>query len=270
MEAKMVAEPFGLSMLGGASEARYRRLRPLGVDAPLWRQLAEAELSPDERSAARSGWTVAAMQEYASASSQASMLRALVRAQVPLDLSGMASGFALDELIHAELCARMAQGLGGGAAIIADDSYFPVSPDGPDPLLDAAKLVVWSCCVCESWSKAVLCEMASRTSHPLAHAVWTQIAKDETLHGEFGWIFLDWLSDALEPPERAALNATAGQAVAVLRRGFTALTRVTEAQAAPLGVLPGFAAPELMTFVEMVLEREVISRLRDYGLQASK
>jgi len=133
----MGPEPFEISLLGGATEARYRRLRPAGEDALPWYLLAEADLPNTERDAARRGWTAAALQEYASAAAQAAVLRALVRAQVPLDLSGMASGFAVDELAHAELCARMAQGLGGGAAVTANESHFPVVVQGPEPLLEA-------------------------------------------------------------------------------------------------------------------------------------
>jgi len=262
----MATEPFEISLLGGATEARYRRLRPAGEDALPWHLLTEAELSDTERDAARRGWTAAALQEYASAAAQAAILRALVRAQVPLDLSGMASGFAVDELAHAELCARIAQGLGGGATISASESHFPVVVQSPEPLLDAARAVLWSCCICESWSKRVLRENAARTTHPLAQAVWSRIAKDETLHGEFGWIFLGWLSDALEPTERAALRATTAQSVAFFRKGFGTMAKTAGINAASLGVLPGFSEAEYAVFAEDVLEREVISRLREFGL----
>jgi hypothetical protein len=178
----------------------------------------------------------------------------------------MASGFAVDELAHAELCARMAQGLGGGAKITADERHFPVVVQGPEPLLDAAEAVLWSCCVCESWSKRMLRESAARSSHPLAQAVWNRIAKDETLHGEFGWIFLDWLSDALEPAERATLRATATRSIAFFRKAFATMPNASGVNAGPLGVLPGFGEAEYAAFAEDVLEQEVISRLRDYEL----
>ena len=246
-----------LSLLGGAPEARYRKLRP-GLEELPWhtldaKELAEAH-SAAELAAARSGWTAAALQEYASASAQASMLRALIRARVPLDLSGMAAGFALDELAHAELCARMAEGLGGGTGTPCDDRHFPSPPNRSDPLLEAAGLVVWNCCVSESWSTVVLREMQRRASGELARGVWWQIARDETLHGQFGWLFLDWLQDGLDAADRRFLGRTADRALAAIRRGIAQGASVDPAGFGALGVMPGFRAGEFVTFAERALE----------------
>ena len=47
-------------------------------------------------------------------------LRALIEARAPLDLIALASRFPLDEMVHVELCARMAMELGGGTEILHD------------------------------------------------------------------------------------------------------------------------------------------------------
>jgi hypothetical protein len=100
-----MAEPpelFELSLLGGAPERRYRRLRP-DIDRLPWERLKPGRRSSAVLEAARRGWTQGALQEYASADAHSAMLRLLVRARAPVDVSAMASRFPLDELAHAEL-----------------------------------------------------------------------------------------------------------------------------------------------------------------------
>ena len=53
----------------------------------------------------------------------AATLRALLECRAPLDLIAMAARFPLDELVHVELCARMAMELGGGTEI----QYDPIT-----------------------------------------------------------------------------------------------------------------------------------------------
>src|SRR3954471_16149003 len=110
-------ELFELDLHGGAVEGRFRAQRPF-ADAMPWGSLDTAHLSEAERMAARRGWSDLALQEYGAAASQANALRLLVRARVPLDVSAMLANFPLDELAHTEICARMADELGGPVPIV--------------------------------------------------------------------------------------------------------------------------------------------------------
>jgi len=91
----------------------------------------------------------------------AATLRALIEARAPLDLIGVASRFPLDEMVHVELCARMAMELGGGTEIVhapdelildGDPSFSPLKVrearralttglSGPEELVDDAPLL---------------------------------------------------------------------------------------------------------------------------------
>ena len=64
----------------------------------------------------------------------------------------MASRFPLDEMVHVELCARMAMELGGGTEIVHDPDAMIARrrPEGVSPLLRAAELVVRFFCVGEA------------------------------------------------------------------------------------------------------------------------
>src|SRR5260370_770278 len=110
-----------ISRLAGAWGRRYRHARP-EVEAMPWGTLDPDDYSAEELGAAHSAWTSAAFQEHRTAAACASTLRALVEAGAPLDLIAVFARFPLDEIVHVELCARMAMALGGGSALRYADS----------------------------------------------------------------------------------------------------------------------------------------------------
>jgi hypothetical protein len=112
-------EPFELSMLGGATERRYRRMRP-EVESLPWGTLDPSRYPAELVLAARRSWTLAALQEHRTAAACAATLRALIAARAPVDLIAVATRFPLDEMAHVELCARLAGELGGGTPVIHD------------------------------------------------------------------------------------------------------------------------------------------------------
>ena len=201
-------------------ESRYRRLRP-DVEQIDWESLSPKGKPEAEVIAARRGWTAAALQEYATASAHAVMLRALIRARVPLDLSAVASRFSLDELAHAELCARIATALGGGTPLEYDHAkVFPSLADRDvSPEIEAAQLVIQNC-VSESWSHELLHLVWKNEKHPILKRARGRIAKDEAGHGRFGWLFLDWLEPGLEDADRQRLRRQANRLIATLERGI--------------------------------------------------
>jgi hypothetical protein len=88
--------------------------------------------------AARKSWTGAAFQEHRTGAACAETLRCMIEARAPLDLIAVASRFPLDEMVHVELCARMAMELGGGTEILhdPDEMILRANPD-LSPLLRA-------------------------------------------------------------------------------------------------------------------------------------
>src|SRR5258706_5956269 len=103
----MPKERFELSMYGEGVERRYRRMRP-EVAAMPWGTFDASALSPRALAEARRAWTGAAFQEHRTGVACTMTLRAMMEARAPVDLIAVATRFPLDEMVHVEMCARMA------------------------------------------------------------------------------------------------------------------------------------------------------------------
>jgi hypothetical protein len=208
---------FELELLGGPWERRYRKARP-EVEAMPWHTLDPGDHPQEVLVAARISWTSAAFQEHRTAAACASTLRALVEARAPLDLLAAFSRFPLDEIVHIELCARMAMLLGGGTDLRYADSAICAEADPSlRPVLRACELVTRNFCVGEALSIPLLHGTWVRAGHPLARAVLGRIVKDEAAHGVVGWSFLDWVLPLLSPDEVGFVRETAQTAIREIR-----------------------------------------------------
>jgi len=258
-------ELFELTIYGGAPENRYRRLRP-DVEQIDWQRLCPKRVPGATLVAARRSWTAAALQEYATASAHALMLRALIRARVPLDLSAVASRFPLDELAHAEICARIAGAFGGGTPLEYDrEQLFPIPKTrNVPPEIEAAEVVIQNC-VSESWSHELLHLAWEAERHGELKKARGRLAKDEAGHGRFGWLYLDWLEPGLEQADRETLRKQATRVTAVVERGISATADAPEELFGPLTSQP-FGKRDFQTLATQALERRVRRPLRDRGL----
>jgi hypothetical protein len=232
-------EPFELELFGGGTERRYRRMRP-EVEAMPWDDFDVSIYDEPVRLAARTAWTRAAFQEHRTAVAILVSLRAMVEARAPLDLIGFATRFPTDELVHVELCARMASMLGGGTEILHRPQELIRDPDPTlTPLMRAADIVVRLYCVGEALSIPLLRGTWHAAKHPLPKAILGTIVRDEAAHGTFGYSFLDWALPQLGPDERAQLGISAERAIAPLRELWRDIARnqasQPDAEAHPLG-----------------------------------
>lgn len=210
-------EPFELELFGEGVEKRHRRQRP-EVEAMPWDEFDASLYDEHVRVAARSAWTRAAFQEHRTAAATAVALRALVEARAPIDLIGVATRFPLDELVHVELCARMATALGGGTEILHRPQELIRDPSSSlSPLMRAADIVVRIYCVGEALSIPLLRGAWHAAKHPLPKAILGTIVRDEAAHGVFGFWFLDWALPRLGPGDRAQLGVSAERAIAPIR-----------------------------------------------------
>jgi hypothetical protein len=223
-------ELFELSMTGGfARRLHERALGALERDYP-WDSLDPSRYPPLLVARARLGWTENAFNEFCTAAAMGQLLEALVKARVPLDLLSMASRFPLEEVVHIELCARMAMRLGGGAAIAYDpeDIVFALDPS-LSPIERANELVVRLCCVGEAFSFPMLSGALRSAAHPLSRAILTKIVQDEALHGKFGFLYLGWIGGELRPAERDRLGRAARETLDAYRPLFEGVqSRVTD------------------------------------------
>ncbi len=258
---------FELELLGGPFERRYRRVRP-EVERMPWGTLDVSEFDEPHVVAARRAWTNAAFQEHRTAAACASTLRALVEVRAPLDLVAMAARFPLDEIVHVELCARLATELGGGTEVRHDADTDDLCLDRDRslrPLLRAADLVTRFFCVGEALSVPLLRATWKAAVHPLPRAVLGRIAKDEAAHGVFGWHFLDWAMPALTAADREHLRRAAEETIVQVKRLWDGLRRRPNAPSA-IHALGWMETDAYLALAAASLDGEVIAPLRARGI----
>ena len=256
---------FQLELLGEGTERRYRRMRPEVEELP-WGTLDRARYPERAVIAARQAWTISAFQEHRTAAACADTLSALVAAMAPLDLVAMATRFPLDEVVHIELCVRLANEIGGGAPLLHDPArLIPKPKPGLSPLLHAADLIVRHFCVGEAISVPLLRGTWHATTHPLTRGVLGWIVKDEAAHGEFGWMFLDWADDQLTDADRAHLRAVAAEAIEDMERSWAQVER--RSADAALGAELGWLAPRAYVALgRRAMQEKVLAPLKERGL----
>jgi hypothetical protein len=254
-------EVFELEIQGGAVERRYRERRPETDQMP-WGTLDVSAFSPAEIAAARAGWTDLALQEYAAAATQAHVLGLALRARAPIDVSAMLTQFPFDEIVHTEICARMAEELGGATRLeYPTDEVFPSPSAGRGtPLLQAAKAVAWEFCVGETLSLGMLRTHHRTAQQPLLRDVWGRLRKDEAAHARFGWLFLEWALPALSAGDRRELGATVARAVKRIEQIHEKVHAQPDEAFAPIGVFGSLGRSEYLARSRAVLEVDVVRR----------
>ena len=267
---KFDTELFELELLGGPWEQRYRRARP-EVEAMPWHTLDPGAYSDEVLEAARTAWTGAAFQEHRTAAACASTLRALVDARAPLDLIAAFARFPLDEVVHIELCARMAMALGGGAELHYAESAMCADADPSlPPMLRACELVSRNFCVGESVSIPLLHGTWLRATHPLAHAVLGRIVRDEAAHGVVGWTFLDWALPLVAADGRELIRRSAQAAMDEIRGLWTALARRPPPPAQMDGHALGWMGSDVyLTLAYRSLQRRVVQPFAARGIEVA-
>jgi hypothetical protein len=253
---------FELEVVGGPWSKRLARRRA-GFDDLPWGEPARAPA--EAREAAQRVWTLSAFSEVASAAAFAEIAGCLLAAGAPLDLSAAAGDFVVDEVLHAELCARVAMAMGGAVPLEVDLSRLVRPPEAPAPLLRAAELVVRTSCVGEALTVPILRATRKASRSPLVRAVIARIVKDESQHAEIGPWFLDWAAPRLSNEERAHLGRVAGHALS----SFTPIFLGACAAGDDLGVLdcarydPVFADAVVRRVAEPLGERGIVVPAED-------
>lgn len=159
---------------------------------------------------ARIGWTENALNEYVTAAALAQLVQAMVKAQVPIDFIAMAGSFIEEEVLHVELCSRVAAQLGGGAPLAYSPGAIEQATDPSLPLRHQVdEQVIALLCVGETLSLPMLSGCRRASAHPLVTQVLTTIVKDEADHGTLGWSYLEWLSPELDDDDKKRLAEVA-------------------------------------------------------------
>ncbi len=262
----MAEELFELELLGGPVERRFRSQRP-DVDAMPWGTLDPKAYPAHLVKAARTAWTRAAFQEYRTGTACALTVKALMECRAPLDLIAMATRFPLDELVHVELCSRLAMELGGGIPIIHDPEHMIIDPlPDVDPVLRCADLVVRFFCVGEALSIPMLRGTWHAARHPLPKAVLGRIVRDEAAHGAFGWLFLDWALPLIEERDRARLADAADDTIEKVKENWRYLSEQPSDPTSAVHALGWMKTNDYLALANKSLERNVLAPLRKRGI----
>jgi hypothetical protein len=266
MGGESTSELFELCMLGGSVERRFRRMRP-EIERLPWGTLRPADHAPDLVIAARKSWTLAAYQEHRTGAACAETLRALIAARAPVDLIGVATRFPLDEMVHVEMCARLAEELGGGTHVEHDArDLIPIPSHDLSPLLRAAECVVQYFCVGEALSIPLLRGTWKAASHPLIKGVLGRIVRDEALHGTFGFTFLDWASDELSEADRRHLAGSAARVVDAIRLSWETIPVASGYESTELHALGWMGTQDYLALAKRSLESRVLRPLERRGI----
>jgi len=262
----MAQELFELELLGGGMERRYRRARPEVEQMP-WGTLDVSEYDPALVLAARRSWTRAAYQEHRTGAACATTVRALIEARAPIDLIALAARFPLDEMVHVELCSRMAMELGGATPLVYDPQQMVVKARTDlDPIAACAELVVRFFCVGEALSIPMLHGTWRAATHPLPKAVLGVIVKDEAAHGTFGWTFLDWALPSLEKDDLQVLADAADLTIAWVANTWDDIRNQPKRPANEVHALGWMESEAYIELAEKSLKKKVLEPLRERGI----
>ena len=261
-----LSELFELEIAGEHIERRYRRMRP-EVEGMPWGTLDLREYPPDVLLAARRSWTGAAFQEHRTGVACALTLKALLEARAPLDLIAVATRFPLDELVHVELCARLAMEI-GGAVELRHDPYHLVyePPHDMSPLMRASELVVHNFCVGEALSIPLLRGTQQAADHPLPRAILARIVRDEAGHGTFGWSYLEWAGGRLSDADRVQLSRLAARSVRGVLRNWEAIKKRRSTASTGTHTLGWMQTDAYLELAGRSLRAKVLRPLARYGI----
>lgn len=193
--------PWWLS--GTPIEPAHHRLMQHSVAIP-WHASTAMQLSEPERALLAETWLRRAAAEYFAISRFSEFATELVAAMAPADVLSLCLRIGIDEVRHAELCARMAEIYSGAKHVPPFGRSVPEPSLRPERHHALANAMV---CVSETHAAAVLSATRNLTTDPTAHAVLTVMVADEVTHSQIGWSYLRYAIEAGGPSVIAAATA---------------------------------------------------------------
>jgi hypothetical protein len=157
--------------------------------------------------------------EAASVSAFERLTRELEAYGAPDRLRTASRRAAQDEIRHARVTKRLAQGAGASVARVQ------VEPGEVRSLEDMAIENAVEGCVRETFGAAVAMIQAERAGDVQVRRVMKRISLDETRHAELSWAVARWLEPRLDRDSRRRVREAREQAIAALVRLRTSPTR---------------------------------------------
>ncbi len=172
---------------------------------------------------ARAHWSKRMVDEYGSTTVFSALAVQLVEANATLDTTAVALRMGHDELVHAEVCGRVVQALGGVGRAMRDTTIPAIARHpGCSAEERALRNVVFTTCISEMNSVAFFITSLDRMTDPYLRAVTRQLLADEVLHGSFGFAYLEAWTPYLDehPSVRESIARYLRFAFAVAEQAF--------------------------------------------------
>ena len=216
-------------------------------------------------------WTMKGEQEHRSAAVFAEAVSLLLFIGAPLDLVSAFSRVVSDEVLHTELCVRMAAALGAAPPAPRPLETGPV--DAAGRRMRALRIVLVEGAIGETISSALFTTGRRIAEEPSIRAALSRILRDEVVHAKVSWEALAALVPGLAEAEQAALHEELRCALGAIEQDqmVPVLKRLERGDPfdgawAALGVLP----PELRVEAFYgALEKRVLPSLTKLGLDGA-
>lgn len=192
----------------------HRSLLDAHTPAIPWQALDPSVLDDEAREHTRRAWAARALAEYRSLGVFTEVLARMPEAGAPLPAITALTRLVQDEARHTELCARMAEALGGTHDCTLPREALRASGHRLRAELFIARQAVSMFCVGEAASVALLDELLAGVTDRCARAVLRVIRRDERLHERYGLALARWAIALLDEDELAWLAADTALALA--------------------------------------------------------
>lgn len=181
--------------------------RIVARDAVPWERFEPSRYAQPTIELARVAWTRRLLGEYQSMVTMSALAARLAATNEPVAMTASALRMAQDELRHAELCGRMADLLGGRAAVTMTSHH---------PKADLDDEVMTMLCIDESLSLSFLESGRGAIRDPVLAAIGDALLRDEVFHARCGWAWLNLRGEAMTDADRQRLSASAAQTLNLL------------------------------------------------------
>jgi hypothetical protein len=219
----------------------HRRFLDRDRDPPPWHRLKLAEYSADDIEIARRAWAARAVAEYRSLIVFGELIARFPELGLPLEVMSSASRLLTDEARHTELCAHLADALGGHAGALLPPGDLALKRNDLPAHLFVARWVTSMFCVGETASVGILQTLLDHTRDPCIQAVIHILLRDEILHDRFGWALARLVLPRLTEEEQEWLAADLAQTFAYYDRSHGAADEDDAALPYHLGLAPAAA-----------------------------
>jgi hypothetical protein len=200
----------------GTDEKLFRRLHRRYLDeghpTPPWDHFDPSGLSPEEAEVARRAWGARMESEYRSMVVFSELVARFPEVGFPLEVTTAATRLLQDEARHTELCAKLADKLGGHHDVALDARGLRLVSDRLPAHLFVARWTISMFCVGEAASVGLLQSLAAHVTDPCATVVVRTLLRDEILHDRFGWALARLAVARLTDDERDWLGAELARA----------------------------------------------------------